>query len=92
MQYTKFMNDDDFEDTNLFDSKETEANGTNIDVEEILVSQFPQGMHVWIFIFDNIINFGIFCPQTCIYIYILTFILTFHPTENQEPLVFWYEG
>ena len=43
MQYTKFMNDDDVDYTNLFDLEETEASGTNIDVEEILVSQFPPG-------------------------------------------------
>ena len=54
MQYTKFMNDDDVDDTNLFDSEETEASGTNIDVEEILVSQFPLVTQVWIFIFVNI--------------------------------------
>ena len=54
MQYTKFMKDGDVDDMNLFDLKETEASGTNIDVEEILVSQFPQGTQVWIFIFDNI--------------------------------------
>ena len=54
MQYTKFMNDDDIDDTNLFDPKETEASGTNIDVEEILVAQFPHGTQEWIFIFDNI--------------------------------------
>ena len=41
MQYTKFMNDDEFDDTNLFEPEETEASGTNIDVGEILVSQFP---------------------------------------------------
>ena len=54
MQYTKFMNDDNVDDINLFDQEEIEASGTNIDVEEILVSQFPSGMQVWIFIFDNI--------------------------------------
>ena len=43
MQYTKFMNDDDVDDTNLFDPEEIEASGTNIDVEEVLVSQFPSG-------------------------------------------------
>ena len=53
MQYTKFMNDDDI-DTDLFDPEETEASGTNVEVEEILVSQFPPGTQVWIFIFDNI--------------------------------------
>ena len=40
MQYTKFMNDDEIDDTNLFELEETEASGTNTDVEEILVSQF----------------------------------------------------
>ena len=54
MQYTKFMNDDDIDDTNLFDSEETKASGTNIDVEEILVSQFPLVTWVWIFLFVNI--------------------------------------
>ena len=43
MQYTKFMNDDDIDDMNLLDPKETEDSGTNIDVEEILVSQFLLG-------------------------------------------------
>ena len=43
MQYTKFMNDDDFDDTNFLDPEETKASGTNRDVEEILVSQFPPG-------------------------------------------------
>ena len=54
IQYTKFMNDDDIDDMNLFDLKETEVSGTNIDVEEILVSQFPPVTQVWIFIFVNI--------------------------------------
>ena len=54
LQYTKFMNDDDVDDTNLFDPEETEASGTNIDVEEILVSQFPPVTQVWIFLFVNI--------------------------------------
>ena len=54
MQYTKFMNDDDVDDTKLFDSEETKASGTNIDVEEILVSQFPPVTQVWIFLFVNI--------------------------------------
>ena len=54
MQYTKFMNDDNIDDTNLFDPEETEASGTNIDVEEILVSQFPPVTQVWIFLFVNI--------------------------------------
>ena len=54
MQYTKFMNDDDVDDMNLFDLEETESSGTNIDVEEILVSQFPLVMQVWIFLFVNI--------------------------------------
>ena len=54
MQYTKFMNDDDVDDTNLFDPEETEASSTNIDVEEILVSQFPPVTQVWIFLFVNI--------------------------------------
>ena len=54
MQYTKFMNDDDVDDTNLSELEETEESGTNIDVEEILVSQFPLVTQVWIFIFVNI--------------------------------------
>ena len=54
MQYTKFMNDDDVDDTNLFGLEETVASGSNIDVEEILVSQFPPRTQVWIFIFVNI--------------------------------------
>ena len=54
MQYTKFMNDGGVHDMNLFDSEETKASGTNTDVEEILVSQFPLGTQVWIFFFDNI--------------------------------------
>ena len=54
MQYTKFMNDDDFDDTNFLDPEAIEASGTNIYVEEILVSQFPLRTQVWIFIFDNI--------------------------------------
>ena len=41
MQYTKFMNNDDVDDTDLFEPEETKASGTNIDVDEILVSQFP---------------------------------------------------
>ena len=41
MQYTKFMNDDDVDDTNLFDPEETAASGTNINVAQLLVSQFP---------------------------------------------------
>ena len=48
------MNDDNVDDMNLFDPEETEASGTNIDVEEILVSQFPPVTQVWIFIFVNI--------------------------------------
>ena len=54
MQYTKFMKDGDVDDMNLFDPEKTEASGTNIDVEEILVSQFPPVTQVWIFIFVNI--------------------------------------
>ena len=54
MQYTKFMNDDDFDDTNFLDLEETQASDRNIDVEGILVSQFQPGTQVWIFIFDNI--------------------------------------
>ena len=41
MNYTKFMNDDDFDDMDFLDREETKASGTNIDVEKILVSQFP---------------------------------------------------
>ena len=48
------MNDDDVDDKNLFDPEEIEASGTNIHVEEILVSQFPPVTQVWIFIFVNI--------------------------------------
>ena len=48
------MNDDDVDDKNLFDPEETEASGTNIDLEEILVSQFPPVAQAWIFIFVNI--------------------------------------
>ena len=48
------MNYDDVDDMNLFDPKETEASGTNIDVEEILVTQFPLVTQVWIFIFVKI--------------------------------------
>ena len=33
MQYTKFMNDDNVDDMNLFDPEEIEASGINIDVE-----------------------------------------------------------
>ena len=36
------------------DPEETESSGTNIDVEEILVSQFPPVTQVWIFIFVNV--------------------------------------
>ena len=48
------MNDDNVDDMNSFDLEETEASGTNIDVEEILVSQFPLVTQVWIFLFVNI--------------------------------------
>ena len=54
MQYNKFMNDDNVYDMNLFDPEETEASGTNIDVKEIIVSQFPPRTQVWIFLLDNI--------------------------------------
>ena len=54
MDYTKFINDYNVDDTNFFDPEETKASGTNIDVEEILVSSFPQGTQVWIFLFDSI--------------------------------------
>ena len=81
------MNYDDIDDMNLFDPKETEASGTNIDVEEILVSQFPPVTQVWIFLFVY------FVPKfVYICIHILNFILNFQPTENQDPLVFWSEG
>ena len=86
MQYTKFMNDDNIDDTNLFDLEEIEASGTNIDVEEILVSQFPSMTQVWIFIFVNILLLLVYFVPKLVYIYIymhiMTFILTFQPTEN----------
>ena len=54
MQYTKFINDDNIDDTHFFNPEETKASGTNIYVEEILVSQFPPRTQVWRFIFYNI--------------------------------------
>ena len=78
MQYTKFMNDNDVDDTKLFDSEETEASGTNIDVEEILVSQFPPGRRYG-YLFLLIFNYFwyILSPNLYIYIYIYIYLISF---------------
>ena len=62
------MNDDDIDDMNLFELEETEASGTNIDVEEILVSQFPPVTQVWIFFF-LIFNYFWYILSPNLYIY-----------------------